>query len=93
MTDNIERLIFSKSCHDYTKTGLEREQGPKHWGRWLGCGVGVRWWLLGEGLLLRGGGGGGGVSMAGGCMVGGGDGWLVWGGGGGEQVNSQWFEM
>ena len=66
MTDNIERLIFSKSCHDYTKTGLEREQGPRHWGRWLGCGVGVRWWLLGEGLLLDKGGGGGGC-----------DGWLV----------------
>ena len=70
MTDNIERLIFSKSCHDYTKTGLEREQGFRPlWGRWLRCGVGVRWWLLGEWLLFGGGGGQ--------WLVGGGDGWLV----------------
>ena len=75
MTDNIERLIFSKSCHDYTKTGLEREQGPRHWGRWLGCGVGVRWWLLGEGLLLEWGGGGG-VVMVGWCE----GGWVEGGG-------------
>ena len=75
VTDNIEHLIFSKSCRDYTKTRLEREQGFQPlWGRWLGCCVGVRWWLLGEGLLFEGRGGGGG-----GCqwLVGGGDGWLV----------------
>ena len=66
--------------------------------RWLGCGVGVRWWLLGEGLLFEGGGGGGGgrgavngwwvVVMVGWC-----EGGWVEGGGTGEQVNSQWFEM
>ena len=93
VTDNIKRLIFSKSCRDYTKTGLEREQGfPSLWGRWLGCGVGVRWWLLGEGLLGEGGGGGGGVN-----------GWWVvvtvgwceggWVEGGGTGEYSQWFEM
>ena len=27
VTDNIEHLIFSKSCCDYTKTRLEREHG------------------------------------------------------------------
>ena len=93
VTDNIEHLIFSKSCRDYTKTRLEREQGFQPlWGRWLGCCVGVRWWLLSEGLLFEGRGGGGGVNgwwvvvMVGWCE----GGWWKVGGG---QVNSQWFEM
>ena len=52
--DNIEHLILSKRCRDYTKTGLEREQGFRPlWGRWLGCCVGARWWLLGERLLFE----------------------------------------